>query len=78
MIRDAEAGLINMILVKDLSRFGRDYIETGRYTDEVFPALGVRFIALMDNIDSEGNDDFLPFRSILNDYYLKDLSRKVN
>ena len=77
MMRDAEIGLINLILVKDLSRFGRDYIETGRYTDEVFPALGVRFIALMDNIDSEGNDDLLPFRSILNDYHLKDLSRKV-
>ena len=77
MIQDAEAGLIDLILVKDLSRFGRDYIETGRYTDEVFPSLGVRFIALMDNIDSEGNDDLLPFRSILNDYHLKDLSRKV-
>ena len=77
MVRDAEAGLIDLILVKDLSRFGRDYIETGRYTDEVFPALGVRFIALMDNIDSEGNADLLPFRSILNDYHLKDLSRKV-
>jgi DNA invertase Pin-like site-specific DNA recombinase len=77
MVRDAEAGLIDLILVKDLSRFGRDYIETGRYTEEVFPALGVRFIALMDNIDSEGNADLLPFRSILNDYHLKDLSRKV-
>ena len=77
MIRDAKAGLIDLILVKDLSRFGRDYIETGRYTEEVFPALGVRFIALMDNIDSEGNADLLPFRSILNDYHLKDLSRKV-
>ena len=77
MVRDAEDGLVNLILVKDLSRFGRDYIETGRYTDEVFPSLGVRFIALMDNIDSEGNDDLLPFRSILNDYHLKDLSRKV-
>jgi len=77
MIRDAESGLIDLVLVKDLSRFGRDYIETGRYTDEVFPSLGVRFIALMDNIDSEGNADLLPFRSILNDYHLKDLSRKV-
>jgi hypothetical protein len=60
-----------------LSRLGRDYIETGRYAEEVFPALGVRFIALMDNIDSEGNADLLPFRSILNDYHLRDLSRKV-
>ena len=77
MICDAESGLINLILCKDLSRLGRDYIETGRYTDEVFPSLGVRFIALMDNIDSEGNADLLPFRSILNDYHLKDLSRKV-
>jgi len=77
MVRDAQAGLVDLILVKDLSRLGRDYIETGRYTNEVFPALGVRFIALMDNIDSAGNDDLLPFRSILNDYYLKDLSRKV-
>ena len=77
MIEDAKSGLINLIIVKDLSRLGRDYIETGRYTDEVFPLLGVRFIALMDGIDSEGNDDILPFRSILNDYHLKDLSRKI-
>ncbi|MCL2409272.1 MAG: recombinase family protein [Oscillospiraceae bacterium] len=77
MLEDAKAGLIDMILVKDLSRLGRNYIETGRYTDEVFPSLGVRFIALMDDIDSESNADFLPFRSLLNDYYLKDLSRKV-
>ncbi|MCL2775439.1 MAG: recombinase family protein [Oscillospiraceae bacterium] len=77
MVRDAEAGVINLILVKDLSRLGRDYIETGRYTEDVFPSMGVRLVALMDNIDSEGNDDLLPFRSILNDYYLKDLSRKV-
>jgi DNA invertase Pin-like site-specific DNA recombinase len=77
MLGDAKARLIDLILVKDLSRLGRDYIETGRYAEEVFPALGVRFIALMDNIDSEGNADLLPFRSILNDYHLRDLSRKV-
>jgi len=77
MMEDAKAGLINLIIVKDLSRLGRDYIETGRYTDEVFPSLGLRFIALMDNIDSEGDIDFLPFRSLLNDYHLKDLSRKI-
>ncbi|MCL2578148.1 MAG: recombinase family protein [Defluviitaleaceae bacterium] len=77
MLDDAKAGLINLILVKDLSRLGRDYIETGRYTDEVFPALGVRFIALMDNLDSAGDIDLLPFRSLLNDYHLKDLSRKI-
>jgi len=77
MVEDARAGRINLILCKDLSRLGRDYIEVGRYTDEVFPALGCRFIALMDDIDSEGNDDLLPFRSLLNDYHLKDLSRKI-
>ncbi|MDL2293382.1 recombinase family protein [Ruminococcaceae bacterium OttesenSCG-928-D13] len=77
MVADAEAGRIDLILVKDLSRLGRDYIEVGRYTDEVFPRLGCRFIALMDDIDSEGNDDLLPFRSLLNDYHLRDLSRKI-
>ncbi|MCL2852264.1 MAG: recombinase family protein [Defluviitaleaceae bacterium] len=77
MLEDAKAGLINLILVKDLSRLGRGYIETGHYTDEAFPSLGVRFIALMDGIDSENDSDFLPFRSLLNDYYLKDLSRKI-
>ena len=77
MIRDAEAGRINLILCKDLSRLGREYVETGYYTGEVFPALGCRFIALMDNLDSDGNDDLLPFRSIMNDYHLRDLSRKI-
>ncbi|MDR0905375.1 MAG: recombinase family protein [Oscillospiraceae bacterium] len=77
MVEDAKAGLIDLILVKDLSRLGRDYIGTGYYTDEVFPSLGVRFIALMDNIDSEGDSDLMPFRSIMNDYHLRDLSRKV-
>lgn len=77
MIRDAEAGLIDLILVKDLSRLGRDHIEVDHYVEDVFPSLGVRFIALMDNIDSEGGSDILPFRSLLNDYHLKDLSRKI-
>lgn len=77
MVSDAEAGLIDLILVKDLSRLGRDHIEVDRYVEDVFPALGVRFIALMDNIDSEGAVDILPFRSLLNDYHLKDLSRKI-
>lgn len=77
MVRDAEAGLIDLILVKDLSRFGRSHIEVDHYVEDVFPALGVRFIALMDNIDSEGGADILPFRSLLNNYYLKDISRKI-
>ena len=77
MIRDAETGSINLILTKDLSRLGRDYVEVGHYTDNVFPALGCRFIALMDNLDSDGENDLLPFRSIMNDFHLRDLSRKI-
>lgn len=77
MLEDAKAGLIDLILVKDLSRLGRDHIEVDNYVEEVFPGLGVRFIALMDSIDSEGGSDILPFRSIMNNYYLKDLSRKI-
>lgn len=77
MLADAEKGAIDMILVKDLSRFGRDYVDVGHYVRDVFPSLGVRFIALMDGIDSDGDMDLLPFRSFLNDYYLKDLSKKI-
>jgi len=78
MVKDAQDGIINLILVKDLSRLGRDYIEVGRYTDEIFPALGCRFVALMDDIDTGKDDnDMMPFRSLLNDYHLKDLSKKI-
>ena len=77
MLADAEKGAIDLVLVKDLSRFGREYVDVGHYVENVFPSLNVRFIALMDDIDSDGNMDILPFRSFLNAYYLKDLSRKV-
>ena len=78
MIADAQAGVINLILCKDLSRLGRDYIEVGRYTDILFPSLGCRFIALLDEIDTAKDDnDMLHFRSLMNDYHLKDLSNKV-
>ena len=77
MLEDAKAGLIDLALVKDLSRLGRDHVEVDNYVEEVFPGLGVRFIALMDNIDSDSGTDILPFRSIMNNYYLKDLSRKI-
>lgn len=67
-----------MILVKDLSRLGRDYVEVGRYTDNVFPSLGCRFVSVLDCLDSEGdNTDMLHFRSLMNDYHLRDLSSKV-
>lgn len=77
MLEDAKAGLIDLILVKDLSRLGRDHIEVDSLVEDVFPSMGVRFIALMDNIDSEESADLLPFRSLMNNYYLKDLSRKI-
>lgn len=78
MLEDARQGLINLILVKDLSRLGRDFIEVGRYTDVIFPSLGCRFVSVLDCLDSEGdNTDMLHFRSLMNDYHLKDLSNKI-
>lgn len=78
MVEDARKGIINLILVKDLSRLGRDYVEVGRYADVVFPALGCRFVSVLDCLDSEGdNTDMLHFRSLMNDYHLRDLSSKI-
>lgn len=78
MLEDARNGLINLILVKDLSRLGRDFVEVGRYTDVVFPSMGCRFVSVLDCLDSEGdNTDMLHFRSLMNDYHLKDLSSKI-
>ena len=78
MLEDARQGVINLILVKDLSRLGRDYVEVGRYVDTVFPSLGCRFVSMLDCLDSEGgNTDMLHFRSLMNDYHLRDLSSKV-
>ncbi len=78
MLEDARKGVINLILVKDLSRLGRDYVEVGRYTDVVFPSLGCRFVSVLDCLDSEdGNTDMLHFRSLMNDYHLRDLSGKI-
>lgn len=78
MLEDARKGIINLILVKDLSRLGRDYVEVGRYTDIVFPSLGCRFVSVLDSLDSEGdNTDMLHFRSLMNDYHLRDLSNKI-
>ena len=82
MISDIRAGRVNCVIVKDLSRFGRDYIETGRYLDQVFPALGVRFIALTDRYDSFSADAgehniVLPVKNFINDSYCRDISTKV-
>ena len=78
MINDIEQGKINIVLTKDLSRLGRNYIQTGYYTEEFFPKLNIRYIAINDNYDSNSLDnDFTPFKNIINQWYLKDLSKKV-
>lgn len=78
LLLDVEAGKINMVLTKDLSRLGRDYIMTGYYSEIYFPTQGVRYIALNDNFDSQKpENDIAPFKNILNDMYAKDVSRKV-
>lgn len=78
MLRDVDAGKINLILVKDLSRLGRDYIETGRYLELIFPEKGVRFIAVNDGVDTARDDsDMAPFRNVVNELYARDTSRKI-
>ena len=81
MIADIEAGKINMVVTKDLSRLGRDYIMSGYYTEKYFPEHSIRFIAILDNIDTafdSSNNDIAPFKSILNEMYAKDISKKIN
>lgn len=78
MIHDIELGRINLVIVKDLSRLGRNYIMCGQYTEIYFPEKNVRFIALNDGIDTlYSNNDIAPFKNILNDMYAKDISVKV-
>ncbi len=79
MLADIEAGLIGMVVVKDMSRFGRNYLEVGLYTEIRFPEMGVRFIAVNDGVDSEdqSSNDFTPFRNIINEWYAKDTSKKI-
>lgn len=82
MIRDMEEGKVNLIIVKDLSRFGREYIEAGRYLQKIFPAAGVRFIAVTDHYDSltAGRTEkniVLPVKNFVNDAYSADLSVKI-
>ena len=78
MIQDIQGGKVNLVITKDLSRLGRNYIETGYYTEHYFKDVGVRYIAINDGIDTiNDNNDIAPFKNILNDMYSKDLSRKV-
>ena len=77
LIQDIEDGFVSTLIVKDMSRLGREYLETGKYTEVYFPSRNVRFIAVNDGVDSaEGEDDFVPFRNIMNEWYAKDISRK--
>ena len=78
MIEDIEKGIINMVITKDLSRLGRDYIMTGYYSEIYFPSQDVRYIALADDFDTaKGTNDIAPFKNILNDLYARDLSKKI-
>lgn len=79
MLKDIEAGKVNCVIVKDLSRFGRDYIDTGRYLERDFPEMGVRFISVTDSIDSmkQAYDMLLPIKNIFNEQYARDISKKV-
>ena len=80
MMDKIESGEINCVIVKDLSRFGREYIETGRHLRTIFPAYGVRFIAINDNIDTirdSGDDLVVSIKSIFNDAYCRDISTKT-
>lgn len=77
MLTAIEAGYILAVFVKDLSRLGRNYIEVGKLTEEFFPLHDIRLVAVSNGVDSdEGEDDFTPFKNIMNEYYAKDISRK--
>lgn len=81
MIEDIDNGKINLVITKDLSRLGRDYIETGRYIEKIFPSKNIRYIAVNDNVDTfdkrNSNNDMTPFKAVINDMYAKDTSNKV-
>lgn len=80
LLKDIELGKINMVITKDMSRLGRDYIGTGNLIEKYFPEHNVRYIAVTDNIDTfldSSNNDIAPFKAIMNDMYAKDISKKI-
>ena len=78
MIADIEAGLVKRVIIKDMSRFGRDYLQVGMYTEIMFPEHDIHFIAVNDGVDStQGDNEFMPFRNIINEWYAKDTSKKI-
>lgn len=77
MIFDIEKGYLNCVVVKDLSRLGRNYLDSGYYIEKYFPEHRIRFIAVNDSLDSnDGENDFGPFKNIINEWYAKDISKK--
>ena len=78
MIADIEAGLVKRVIIKDMSRLGRDYLQVGMYTEIMFPEHDIHFIAVNDGVDStQGDNEFTPFRNIINEWYAKDTSKKI-
>ncbi len=81
MLEDAQAGKIDTIIVKDLSRFGRNYIQVGQYIDYIFPAYGIRFIALNDNVDTADRSstamDMMPIMNVFNEWHAANTSKKI-
>lgn len=81
LLDDAKTEVINTIIVKDLSRFGRNYIEVGQYVDYVFPAFGIRFIAIQDNVDTENRDsgvmEMMPIMNVFNEWHAANTSKKI-
>ncbi len=81
MLDDAKAGRINLIICKDLSRFGRNYIQVGQYTDYIFPMYNIRFIALTDNVDTANSQsagmDMMPIMNIFNEWHSANTSKKL-
>ena len=78
LIKDIKRGKLNVVITKDLSRLGREYIKTGELIEYIFPSYGIRYIAINDNYDSlYSNDDFIPFKNLINEYYARDISKKI-
>ena len=77
-MRFAEAGKVKMVIVKDMSRMGRDYLKVGYYTESFFVERDIRYIAINDGVDSDkGDNDFTPFRNLFNDFYARDTNKKI-
>ena len=78
MVGDIKAGKINLVITKDLSRFGRNYVDTGYYIEQVFDSHNVRYVAIDDSVDTlQGENMVMPIKNIMNDWYAKDISKKT-